>query len=45
MAHWTFDIMFSYSTQFTFGSLAFATGEDGNLEMLPQGQYLVPVYG
>jgi hypothetical protein len=35
MAPWTFDIKFPLSTQFTFGSLTFAMGEDRDLEMLP----------
>jgi hypothetical protein len=29
---------FSLSTQFTFGSLTFTAGEDGDLKMLPPGQ-------
>jgi hypothetical protein len=29
---------FPLDTQFTFGSLTFVTGEDGDLKMLPQGQ-------
>jgi hypothetical protein len=33
----TFDIKFPLSSQFTFGSLTFATGEDGDLKMLPPG--------
>jgi hypothetical protein len=37
MAPWTFDIKFPLDTQFTFGSLTFATGEDGDLKMLPLG--------
>jgi hypothetical protein len=32
-----FDIKFPLSTQFTFGSLTFATGEDGELRVLPPG--------
>jgi hypothetical protein len=39
MAPWTFDVKFSYGTQFTFGALTFAVGEEGNLQMLPQGQH------
>jgi hypothetical protein len=39
MAPCTFNVKFPYGTQFTFGSLMFATGKDGNLEMLPQGQH------
>jgi hypothetical protein len=37
-----------HDTQFTFGSLTFAAGEDGNLKMLPPGsapEHLAPVYG
>jgi hypothetical protein len=34
-----FDVKFPYDTQFTFGSLTFAAGEDENLMMLPQGQH------
>jgi hypothetical protein len=37
MAHWTFDMKFSLGTQFTFGSLTFVIGEDGDLKMLPPG--------
>jgi hypothetical protein len=37
MAPWAFDIKFPLDTQFTFGSLTFATGEDGDLKMLPLG--------
>jgi hypothetical protein len=37
MAPWTFDVKFSRGTQFTFGSLTFAVGEDGDLKMVPQG--------
>jgi hypothetical protein len=36
----TFDIKFPCGTQFTFGSLMFATGEDENLKMLPPGPAL-----
>jgi hypothetical protein len=32
-----FDVKFSLGTQFTFGSLMFAAGEDGELRMLPPG--------
>jgi hypothetical protein len=35
IAPWTFSIKFPYNTQFTFGSLMFATWEDGNLEFAP----------
>jgi hypothetical protein len=34
-----FDVKFSRGTQFTFGSLTFAAGEDRDLKMLPQGQH------
>jgi hypothetical protein len=37
MTPWTFDMKFSLGTQFTFGSLTFAVGEDGDLKMLPPG--------
>jgi hypothetical protein len=37
MAPWTFDIKFHLGTQFTFGSLMFTAGEDGDLKMLPPG--------
>jgi hypothetical protein len=48
MTPWTFDIKFSYGTQFTFGSLMLATGEDRNHKMLlsgPAPEHLAPVYG
>jgi hypothetical protein len=32
---WTFNVKFPLGTQFTFGSLTIATGEDGELRMLP----------
>jgi hypothetical protein len=38
MTPWTFDIKFPRGTEFTFGSLTFATGEDGDLWMLPPGE-------
>jgi hypothetical protein len=38
MTPWTFDMKFPLDTQFTFGSLTFVVGEDGDLKMLPQGQ-------
>jgi hypothetical protein len=44
----TFDVKFSYDTQFTFRSLTFPVGEDENLKMLPPGsapERQVPVYG
>jgi hypothetical protein len=47
MAPLTFNINFSYDTQFTFGSLMFTTGEDENLKLLTQGlasKRLAPVY-
>jgi hypothetical protein len=48
MTPWTFNVKFSYDTQFNFGSLAFASGEDGNLKLLTQGlaqECLTPAYG
>jgi hypothetical protein len=38
MAPWTFDVKFPRGTEFTFGSWTFATGEDGDLRMLPPGE-------
>jgi hypothetical protein len=38
MAPWTFDIKFPRGTEFTFGSLTFTAGEDGDLRMLPPGE-------
>jgi hypothetical protein len=38
MAPWTFDVKFSLGTKFTFGSLTFAAGEDGDLRMPPLGE-------
>jgi hypothetical protein len=38
MAPWTFDIKFPRVTEFTFGSLTFAAGEDGDLRILPPGE-------
>jgi hypothetical protein len=38
MAPWTFDIKFPRGTEFTFGSLTFAAGEDGDLWMRPPGE-------
>jgi hypothetical protein len=38
MTPWTFDIKFPCGTEFTFGSLTFAAGEDGDLQMLPPGE-------
>jgi hypothetical protein len=38
-------VKFSLGTQFTFGSLMFVTGEDGDLKMLPPGtapEHLAP---
>jgi hypothetical protein len=40
MAPWTFEVKFSYDTQFLSGSLMFIVGEDVTLEFLTQG--LVP---
>jgi hypothetical protein len=37
MAPWTFDVKFPLGTRFTFRSLTFAAGEDGDLKMLPPG--------
>jgi hypothetical protein len=37
MAPWSFDVKFPLGTQFTFGSLTFVAGEDGDLKMLPLG--------
>jgi hypothetical protein len=48
MAPWTFDVKFPCGTQFTFGSLTFAVGEDENLKMLPPWpapKCLAPVNG
>jgi hypothetical protein len=38
MAPWTFNVKFPLGTKFTFGSLTFAVGEDGDLRMLPPGE-------
>jgi hypothetical protein len=38
MTPWTFDVKFPLDTKFTFGSLTFAVGEDGDLWMLPPGE-------
>jgi hypothetical protein len=38
MAPWTFDVKFPLGTKFTFGSLTFAAGEDGDLQTLPLGE-------
>jgi hypothetical protein len=38
MAPWTFDVKFPRGTEFTFRSLTFATGEDGDLRMLPPAE-------
>jgi hypothetical protein len=38
MAPWSFNVKFPRGTQFTFGSLMFITGEDGDLKMLPRGR-------
>jgi hypothetical protein len=48
MAPWKFSNKFPYNTQFIFGSLIFATGDDGSLESLTQGltpRHPAPVYG
>jgi hypothetical protein len=37
MAPRMFDDKFPHGTEFTFGSLTFATGKDGDLKMLPLG--------
>jgi hypothetical protein len=37
MAPWSFDVKFPLDTQFTFRSLTFVAGEDGDLKMLPPG--------
>jgi hypothetical protein len=37
MSPWTFNVKFPRGTQFTFGSLTFAIGEDEALKMLPPG--------
>jgi hypothetical protein len=37
MAPWSFNEKFPLSTQFTFRSLTFVAGEDGDLKMLPPG--------
>jgi hypothetical protein len=37
MVPWTFNVKFPLDTQFTFRSLTFAAGEDGELKMLPPG--------
>jgi hypothetical protein len=40
MAPWSFDVKFPLGIQFTFGSLTFVAGEDGDLKMLPPGTAL-----
>jgi hypothetical protein len=48
MARWTFDVKFTPDTQFTFGSLMFVVGDDGDLMMLPLGpapKHLALAYG
>jgi hypothetical protein len=37
MTPWIYDVMFPLDTQFTFGSLKFTAGEDGELRILPLG--------
>jgi hypothetical protein len=38
MTPWTFDVKFPLGIKFTFGSLTFAAGEDGDIRMLPPGE-------
>jgi hypothetical protein len=38
VAPWTFDVKFPRGTEFTFGSLTFAVGENGDLRMLSLGE-------
>jgi hypothetical protein len=38
MAPWTFDVKIPRGTEFTFESLTFTAGEDGDLRMLPPGE-------
>jgi hypothetical protein len=38
MGPWTFSVKFPYGTQFIFGSLMFAAGENGILELHARGQ-------
>jgi hypothetical protein len=48
MASWTFDFKFPCDTQFTFGSLKFVAGEDGDLKMMPleaMPECLAPKHG
>jgi hypothetical protein len=48
MAPWIFEVKFPLDTQFTFGSLTFAVGEDGELRMLHPGsapEHHAPVDG
>jgi hypothetical protein len=48
MAPWTFSVKFPYDTQFIFGLLMFAAGEDGNLELLTRvlvPRHPWPIYG
>jgi hypothetical protein len=48
MASWAFSVKFPYDAQFTFGSLMFVVGEDGNFELLTRGpapKHLASVYG
>jgi hypothetical protein len=37
MSPWTFDMKFPLGIQFTFESLTFTVGKDGDLKMLPPG--------
>jgi hypothetical protein len=44
----TFEVKFSYGTQFLFGTLIFTPGEDGTLELLTRGptpSHHEPIYG
>jgi hypothetical protein len=48
MTPWTFSVKFPYVTQFTFGSLMFAMGGDGDLKLLTRGpapKQFTPIYG
>jgi hypothetical protein len=40
MTPWTFNVKLPHGTEFTFESLMFAVGEDGDLKMLPPGPAL-----
>jgi hypothetical protein len=48
MTSWTFEVKFTRCNQLTFGSLTFATREDGNLRLLSPGpapEHLAPTHG